>query len=367
MPFHFPYMFWAQNESAISAYPLSQSGMPPPDASFLDGLGVDLAHPPAGALPELTEKLAGLFGVPKQRVLVTLGASGAMNLIAARWFRPGVRVAAETPSYEPLRALPAFFGAQTLPLERRFEDGWKIDPTRLRATLARGDQAGPGHVFMTNLHNPTGAKMEADEITAIAAEAERAGGLLVCGEVYMEFLPNAQRVHAFALAPNAISIGSLTKAYGLGALRIGWMILGEQVAQERNALLDLAYLGYVDPPSVALRAAHRALDHLPQLLQPLKRVELECRPTWERWLRETSGIESTVPEHGIVAFPRIEGVTDSAELTRYLQKEHGVDVVPGEFFGKPGHLRVGCGVPSETLKQGLIRLSAGLEAWRARP
>lgn len=363
-PFRFPYMFWARNESAISAYSLSQSGMPPPDASFLDGLGVDLAGPPAGALPELTERLAELFAVDPERVLVTLGASAGMHLAAARWLRAGSKVAAETPSYEPLRALPEYFGADVRPLERRFEDGWKLDPERVRSALAGGQ--GPGHVFMTNPHNPTGTRHTAAEMTALAAEAERAGGVLVCCEVYMEFLRNEERVHVFDLAPNTVTIGSLTKAYGLGALRVGWMILGEGVAKEKLALLDLSYLGYVDGPSVAMRAGRRCLDHLPQLLQPLKRVEVECRPAWERWLRETPGIEAIIPPRGIIAFPRIEGVSDTAGLVRYLQREHQVDVVPGEFFGKAGHLRVGCGVPAQTLIEGLERLGRGIEAWRAR-
>ncbi|MCB9915700.1 MAG: pyridoxal phosphate-dependent aminotransferase [Planctomycetes bacterium] len=364
MSFYFPYMFWAQTESCLSPYSLSLSGMPAPDGSFLDGLGVDLAGPTAGALPELQAKLAELFDVEPERVLVVAGASSGMFLAAARWFRPGTRVAAETPSYEPLRALPLFFGAELRPLQRRLEDDFRVTPEAARSALAGA--SGAGHLFLTNPHNPSGARMEADEIAALAGEAARAGGVLACCEVYMEFVRPEERVHAFALAPNTITIGSLTKAYGLGALRVGWVILGEGLAHERAALMDRLFLAYVDPPSVALRAARRALDRLPQLLQPLRRVEEESRPLWERWLRETPGVEAHVPPRGLIAFPRIAGVPDTAELVRYLQHEHGVDVVPGEFFGAPGHLRVGCGVPAETLREGLARLTAGLEAWRAR-
>ena len=50
---------------------------------------------------------------------------------------------------------------------------------------------------------------------------------------------------------------------------------------------------------------------------------------------------------------------DTRALAEHLAREHGVDVVPGEFFGLPGHLRVGCGVPAATLEEGLARLSAG--------
>lgn len=359
----FPYMFWAQTESFLSPYCLSQSGMPPPDDGFLADLGVDLANPAVEALPALTEGLAALFRVDPARVLVTPGSSAAMYLAAARWFR-GARVAAETPSYEPLRALPAFFGADTRLLVRRFEDEWRVDPQRARSALAGG--TGPGHLFITNPHNPSGSAARTEEVRELAEVAAQAGGVLVSDEVYMEFAPVEERVHAFDIAPNGLSIGSLTKAYGLGALRIGWMILGEELASERNALLDLAYLTYVDPPTVTLRAALRALEHLPELLQPVRQVEALSRPLWERWLREAEGVDAHVPRRGLVAFPRITGVSSTAELVRYLQAEHGVDVVPGEFFGLAGHVRVGCGVPPETLREGLARLDAGLAAWRAR-
>ena len=101
-------------------------------------------------------------------------------------------------------------------------------------------------------------------------------------------------------------------------------------------------------------------------MQPLRKVEVECRPHWERWLRETPGIQATVPERGIIAFARVAGVSDTAELVRYLQRQQQVDVVPGEFFDSPGYLRIGCGVPPATLREGLARLATGIKAWRSR-
>jgi aspartate/methionine/tyrosine aminotransferase len=182
----------------------------------------------------------------------------------------------------------------------------------------------------------------------------------------MEFAPNLRRVHAFEVAPNGISIGSLTKAYGLGPMRIGWIVLGEGLARERQHLLDMAYLSYVDPPTAPMRAGRLALDRLEELLRPLRTIERESRPMWERWLTGTEGIRCVVPEFGIIAFPRIEGVEDTIALSEFLALEHQVDAVPGEFFGLPGHLRIGCGVPAATLEVGLARLDRGIRAFRAR-
>lgn len=361
----FPYMIWAHTESARSPWCLTQSGMPMPDPGLFAAAGPpDLGFATVEAQPELERRIAGLFGVEPERVLVTVGASGAMHLAGLAWFRPGARVAVEVPSYEAVRALPRLFGAELRPFERRLAEGWDARPEAVRAAL--GDGPGPGHVFVTNLHNPTGALLGPERVRAVADVAAAAGGVLVSCEVYMEYVPNEHRVHAFAVAPNAVSIGSLTKAYGLGALRIGWMILGEALAAERARLVDRAYLTWCDPPTPSLRAGLYALDHLPELLAPLHRVERESRPPFERWLRETPGVEATVPPFGIMAFPRVEGVDDTLALAEALTREHQVDVVPGEFFGRAGHLRVSCGVPGATLVEGLERLTAGLAAYRSR-
>jgi aspartate/methionine/tyrosine aminotransferase len=356
----FPYMVWAHKESFRSPYCLAQSGMPVPDATPWRGIPLDIGHPAVEALPALEARLAQLFGVAPERVLVTPGASAAMLLVALAFFR-GARVVAEVPSYEPLRALPALVGAELTCVPRRLEHAWRLDPGEVERALGG---RGPAHVFATNPHNPSGELLPAADVIALARAAERAGGVLACCEVYGEYLPNERRVHAFALAPNTISIGSLTKAYGLGGLRVGWMVLGEGLVDQRARLVDMAYLAYVDPPTASLRGAHVALEHLPRLLQPLRRVERESRPHWERWLRSTPGVTSTVPEHGIIAFARIEGAPDTLALGRFLQEAYQVDTVPGEFFGAPGHLRVACGVPEATLREGLERLTAGIAAWR---
>ena len=372
----FPYMVWAHTNATRSSWSLSQSGMPLAEPSFLDALGrFDLGHPAQEALPELEGRLAELFGVDRERVIVAMGASGGMHLCALRYFRPGARVVADVPSYEPFRSLPMYLGADFRPVRRRLEDGWQIDPGEIRGLLGTsrtgirspaGSDGTPGHVFLANLHNPTGAFLGRERMAALARVAERAGGNLISCEVYMEYVPNERRVHAFEVAPNGISIGSLTKAYGLGPMRIGWIVLGEGLARERQHLLDMAYLTYVDPPTASLRAGRLALDRLTQLLQPVRVIEQESRPMWERWLSGTEGIRCVVPEFGIIAFPRIEGVEDTIALSEFLAREHQVDAVPGEFFGLPGHLRIGCGVPPATLEEGLARLGRGIAAFRAR-
>lgn len=360
----FPYMFWAHSEPARTPYPLTQSGMPTADASLFADLRIDLGHPSAEALPALEAAIAKRQGVPAERVLAMLGASGGMHVAALRWFRPGVRVVTDAPSYEPFRALPRHFGADTVVLERRLEDGWRLDVAAVERACAGA--RGPVHIFFANPHNPTGARTSVEDLARLAAAAARTGGNLIVCEVYMEYVPAAERTFAHQVAPNGVTIGSYTKAYGVGPLRFGWIVLGEGLAKEARTVRDATYLAHVDPPTTTLQAARVAFAREAELWRPAARNHAEVKPRLDRWLRECAAIESTVPAHGIIAFPRVKGVADTRALCDHLVREQLVDVVPGEFFGRAGHVRVGCGVPLGQLEEGLARFERGVRDFTAR-
>ncbi len=361
----FPYMFFARTEAFRSKYSLTQSGMPAADPKLLgETIAIDLSHAGSKSLPELESRVAAHLGVDRSQVLITLGASGAMHLAAAALFRPGVRVVSETPSYEPLRSLPRFFGADARLVERRPDAGWRIDPADVARALAG---ARTGHVFTTNPNNPTGAKSTAAEMAALAREAAKVGGVLLCCEVYMEYcLASKDRVHAFQVAPNTISMGSLTKAYGLGPLRIGWIVLGDELKSQRKHFEDVLYIDYVDAPTTTLALGVRAFDNLELLRRPIERMQREQKPVLAQWLASTSEVEGEVKELGLTAFPKIRGVADTRALHRHLVAEHEVDVVPGEFFGRAGHIRIGCGLEPKPLAEALDRLAAGVRSFQRR-
>ena len=362
MPY-FPYMVFARTRSHLARQSLTQSGMPTPVGFDLRNATaqVDIGYAGLDALPDFERGIANSLNIDPQRVIATLGATGGMHLAAWRFFRPGSRVASETPSYEPLRALPRAFGADCVLVGRDPAAGWRLDPERVRHALAG---AKPGHVFLTNSHNPSGACMSGAQMNELAREAERCGGVLVCCEVYLEFQEPGLREPAFRVAPNAISISSMTKAYGLGGLRLGWMVLGEGLIKERDSLIDLSYLAYVDLPTPALRAGPEAFDLLPSLRGNVERIERESKPVLLSWLATTPGIKSSPPDLGLTAFPGIEGVVDTSALAEHLLENFDVGVVPGEYFGLPGHIRIGCGLEPQALRAALESLAEGIADFR---
>jgi len=357
----FPYATWLQTEGFRSSYCLSASGVPAPDAALLGPAEPpDLGPAPVDALPRLEARLAELFGVERERVIVAGGASGAMHVAALALF-PGAHVVTETPCYPALPALAALHGASHASLCTLPADGYALDAAGAdRALAGRGPRAG--HLFLCQPHNPTGRVLPPDAVRELAEVAARHGGLLVANEVYMEFARPDERHHAFHLAPNTVSIGSLTKAYGLGALRAGWCILGEGVAHERARLLDRAHLIDLDPPTPTLRLARAALDRLDVLLGTARRLEHESRPLLARWLESSPHVSGEVATLGLHAFPEVHGVRDTRALARALAATESLDVVPGELFGQPGHVRVSCALPPATLEEALVRLDRGIAA-----
>lgn len=366
----FPYMVWAHTQPARTQAPLSNSGVPNAQADFLQTLRIDVNHPGLSALPAFEAAIAARLGVPKEAVIATPGASGGLAAAALALF-PGNCVAVEVPGYEQLRSLALRFATKAVALPRRLEHGFAVRPEELDHVLRsaqRPDQHG--HAFLTNTHNPSGARLTRPEMAALAQVCAQHDGVLISCDIYQEFLPAAERAWTCTVAPNTLTIGSLTKAYGLGPLRLGWIALGAGLMDRRHELRDATYLLWVDPPTTTLHAGVAALGHLDLLRAHADRTHAHSKPLLDHWLRTTPEIEAHVPAYGLVSFPRVrgwraEGARSGHACVEWLVQHAGVDVVPGEFFGAPGHLRVSCGLPPEALAPALERLTLGLRTFCA--
>ena len=190
----------------------------------------------------------------------------------------------------------------------------------------------------------------------------------------MDLVPSEDQVRCATTIPRSITIGSLTKPYGMGALRLGWLVLGEDLVGERTRLLDHLYMGYVDPPTPAIRVGLRALKRIEDLRAPYNNFAAKSRPLLYRWSQETPGVTAYCSGRGLTIFARIEnldasgapkpGATDTMAFSKFAAAQFDLAVTPGEFFGVPGCLRLGFGSPSEHLQGALEQLTGALEAWR---
>jgi aspartate/methionine/tyrosine aminotransferase len=314
---------------------------------------VELAGQSPEGWPPLVAAIARRYGVVAESVATAVGCSGANFLALAALVDSGDDVLFEQPGYDPLGAAAAMLGARSTRFERRFEDGWRLDPDRIARSLTPRTRV----VMLSSPHNPTGVLASSDELSAIARLAERRGLTIIVDEVYLD-LAHPGHPPAATLSPAFVSTNSLTKAYGLASLRCGWALADPEVARKIRRARDVVDVWSPIPADRLSVVAFRNLDRLAERARALvqtnsalvaaflgQRAELEC-----------------IPSHATIAFPRFRDGRDVAPFADRLMRERGVAVVPGSFFDSPSHFRVSFGGATEALTEGLAAIAACLDA-----
>ncbi len=352
------YLEWAKARPA-AAVNLCLSGLAGPPLADLgiawDELALNGEHP--YGYPPLLEAVAARHGADVGSVCPTLGASQGVFSVCAALVGAGDAVLAEKPAYEPLLAVPRLLGAEVRRFERRFENGYRVDPDEFRSALGPGTKL----VLMTNPHNPSGVALSREEIGALAAIAADRGATLLIDEIYLEFLEGAAARTSFGVAPNIAVTSSLTKVFGLSGLRCGWVLARPGLVSTLRKLMDHLFVEQVFIGEQVAARLFTGLDDMKAAFRPLVGANFR---TVREFMGKQERLEWVEPAPGIIAFPRLRGVGDAGELVRRLLDEEGTGVVPGRFFEEPRSFRLGFGVPKELLERGLASLRKILETTR---
>lgn len=300
----------------------------------------------------LEAQVASAYGVDPDSVLITAGASTANALATAAAVERSnadPRALVERPGYEPLVATPQGFGASVDRFERPATAAYALEPNRV------GDRLTPSTelVTVTNRHNPTGRYVSRETLAATAEVVADQDAMLLVDEVYAPFVLDDDvrsgpfgGVSAVGLE-NAVVTGSLTKFFGLGGLRIGWVIADPTFVEDVRRIAP--HFPAVAEPSRHL--ARRALAHRDELAAAT-RTHLERNyETLAAFARERDDLERTVFEGTSFAFLS----HDRADGGRVSEAawEEGVLVVPGRFFGDERAVRLSLGGDPAAMDDGL--------------
>ncbi len=352
------YLEWAKARPA-AAVNLGLSGLAGPALADLGidwrSLALNGEHP--YGYPPLLEAIASRYGASVGDVCPMPGASQGIFSVCAALVGPGDVVLAEKPAYESLVAVPRLLGAEVRRFERRLENGYRVDPDEIRASLGPGTKL----VLMTNPHNPSGVALSREEIGAVAAIAAERGATLLVDEIYLEFLDGEAARTSFGAAPNICVTSSLTKVFGLGGLRCGWVLARAGLAAALRRLMDHMFVEQVFIGEQISARLFARLDEMKKASRPFLAANFG---TVREFMEKAEGLEWAEPGPGVIAFPRLRGGGDAGELVRRLLEERSTCVVPGRFFEEPGHFRLGFGVPKNTLERGLDNLRAVLETMK---
>ncbi|HEX5133645.1 MAG TPA: aminotransferase class I/II-fold pyridoxal phosphate-dependent enzyme [Candidatus Krumholzibacteria bacterium] len=351
------YLEWAKHRPD-ARYNLARSGVPRLDMARLGLTLADVIRVEPyedGWLPVM-ERIAARHGLAASDVVTTHACSLANHLVFAAFVENGDDVVIETPVYEPLLRLADYFGARTVALPRHEANAWQLDPDEVRRAITPRTTL----VVLSNLHNPTGAHDPDATLTAVAAAAANVGAHVLVDEVYLEFLYARGVRTAARLAPNVVTTASMTKVYGLDALRFGWVLAEAGIAERIRRLNDL-FDGNTAHPSA--RIAYHALGMADPLIDEANELLARNLARVDEFIGSEPALSWARPEAGTVGLVRVTG-PDASQLATHLLNQHSVAVVPGEFFGCPAYIRVGWCLPSAELTAALDAFRTGLRTFR---
>lgn len=312
--------------------------------------------------PYVVEMLAARYGVPEEHILCTTGATSALSLVYRAYLAPGDHILVETPGFDLFADIAESLGAK-VEFFRRAAPRYRIDPDDIVARLRRNTRL----LVLTNLHNPSGMLLDDGELKALADAVAGRGVKLVVDEVYGDYADASARPgSAVRLSSDFIGISSLTKIYGLGTLRCGWVIAEPKALAPVRRVSDHFEFGV---SKLAHAVAALILEDRAAFDRNSREVLAAARPIIERffadWL-DSGLVEGELPEFGCISFPKLVGIDDTQEFSAWLADRSGVIVAPGEFFGAPGHIRIGHAHPPDVLERGLAQLTEGLRAYQAQ-
>jgi aspartate/methionine/tyrosine aminotransferase len=350
------YLEWARSHGAIR-YSLAFSGVPPCDVSRLSPSVDDftmVADNEYGWSP-LLDRIAARYSVDSENIVLAHGTSMANHLACAALLEPGDRVLSEWPVYDPLVTVPRYLGCEVDYFERSEANGFTIDIDR----IVQGLKPRTRLVVLSNLHNPSGAIVHRAELDALATLADAKDFHVLVDEVYLEWIygwPNEPPT-AINISTRFVTTRSLTKVFGLAALRAGWILADGELATKLRRLNGLFASSMSHP---AERLAARVFDNADELLASQRARVDRNRELVADFIESRSELSWIAPETGTIGFVHLTHGTVDALVERLAATESLV--TPGRFFGVPDHFRIGFGMERAQLEEGLVRLDSALKA-----
>jgi aspartate/methionine/tyrosine aminotransferase len=353
-------------------YNLSESGVHPltmrqlldledgDTAAALAGIAdTELNYPQANGDLLLRERIAALYpGATADNVLVTVGAIQANFTSLMTVTGPGDDVAVMQPNYQQFWGLAPSVQRRLSTFSLRRERGWALDRDELEAAVKPTTRL----VTVVNPNNPTGRIMPADERAAVVAAAAGAGAYLLADEVYAgaERISDTFTPTFYGEYDKVLAVNSMSKAYGLPGLRLGWVVGPRDVIAEMWAWQD--YIT-ICTTKLANKLATVALSPgvRPRIFARTRTYVRRGFETLERWAASRDDVELMAPDAAAICFVKYRQAIGSTELVMRLIKEKSAFVAPGDLFGMDGHLRVSFGLPDDYVGEGLRRLGELLD------
>ncbi|WP_367129330.1 capreomycidine synthase [Saccharothrix sp. HUAS TT1] len=291
------------------------------------------------------------------RVMVTHGSSEAIFLALAALLEPGDEVVVLAPAYQSLSSIAEALGATLKVWRLRPENDFRPDPRELRALLDARTKA----VIVNFPHNPTGTTLDRPAYRELLELVSAHGCHLLWDGAFSDLVYDAPSLpDPTTELERCVSFGTLSKAYGLPGLRVGWCFAPPELLTGMARIRD--YLTISTSPLTELIAT-RVVENADRVIGPLLRTAAANREAFLTWVAENADIVACAPpQGGVSAFPQLFGVPAVDALCEDLAVDRGVLVVPGSCFGHPDHIRIGFGGDRTEFDAGLTAIAEAIRA-----
>ena len=295
----------------------------------------------APGAPWLRETITSLYETIRARdVLVVAAAEEAIFLFYHALLEPGNHVIVETPCYESAFALVKSAGASASAWKRKPENDWAHDLAALESMIQPNTRA----IYINTPHNPTGLIMPLEILKRVLELAEKQGIYVFCDEVYreLEHDPGTRLPAACDLYDRAVSLGSMSKTYGLAGLRLGW--LASRDTEILRKCTDLKYYTTISSSAPSEFLTDLALRHREKLVERNRQLVLRNLNLLSGFLVDRRNLFSwTRPNGSTIGFVKFKLDQDVYQFCETVVAESGVLLLPGTVYDEPRHIRFGYG------------------------
>ncbi|GAB4400953.1 MAG: pyridoxal phosphate-dependent aminotransferase [Rhodoferax sp.] len=297
-------------------------------------------YTPATGLPALRERISHWYAqrwgvaVAPERIVVTAGASAALQLVTLALLEPGDEMLLGDPSYPCNRHFVSAAGARPVLLPADAAQRFQPDPDQVRRAWGPHTRG----VLLASPSNPTGTSIAPEALADMAATVRQRGGVLMVDEIYLGLSFDARFGQtALALGEDVISINSFSKYFNMTGWRLGWLVLPPALVP---VVEKLAQNLYICASTVAQHAALACFE--PETLAEYERRRSVFKERRDRFIPGLNALGLTVPVLPDGAFyawadcraacARL-GVPDSWALAHTLMQQAHVAATPGRDFG----------------------------------
>lgn len=342
------------SQSSIAAFSLEEilsiDGQSDPATLFADLKSRVLSYGFIEGSPAFKKEVARLYeSVSPDDILQTPGGTGANLQSLMTFIEPGDHVVSFAPGYQQLYDLPRALGAEVTILRLREENAWRIDLDELAAALRPNTKM----IAFANANNPTGALVERPELEAIVELARARGAYVHVDEVFESFDSERDTARIADLYERGISTGSVSKAYSMPGIRIGWTASSKELACAMRRYRDYLFIctGGIDDALAVHTLANRDAIFA-------RNRALLCRnlSILRDWIATQPRVSAILPPDVSVLFARIAIPQPIEEFCVDMLHDVGVLLIPGSRFGVEGYARIGYCCHTDVLKQGLQAL-----------